>query len=83
VPVRSRGFAERRGALAHRAVVERRLDPIGIRCHGAVWQRLQGKTARSKEHGGHRPSWRGRHAGAALRAGKPPVVTPFIVDQFA
>jgi sterol 3beta-glucosyltransferase len=34
-------------------------------------------------HGGHRPSRRGRHDSAALRAGKPSIVTPFIVGQFA
>ena len=42
------GFADRRGALAHRAVVERRFDPNGKRIRGdrAVWQRLRGEAAR-------------------------------------
>jgi hypothetical protein len=47
------GFAARRGALAHGAVVERRFDRNGgrIRGHGAVWQRLPGEAARGKEAG--------------------------------
>jgi hypothetical protein len=47
------GFADRRGALAHPAVVERRFDRNGKRIpgHGAVWQRLRGEAARGKETG--------------------------------
>ena len=34
-------------------------------------------------HGLNRPPWRAGTTGAAIRAGKPSVVTPFIADQFA